>query len=143
VDRLHEPLQCSGQEPHLSPDEVLRIAKARLGLGVACNAAAAALEQLGEEFTAPKGVTPKALRELGHRAEAIDIVISDVEQMLSLLKQANLLFDAEALAALIAVNDQAKAQGKKDERIRAAFAGVSEYFANPGRPAKAKADKPS
>jgi len=114
----------------MSAEELRRIPKARTGIGAACDGAADAMEQLGDDFTAPRGVSPESLREAGRKAEAIDSVISDLEQMLSKLRQANLLFDADALAKLSKVNDQSKAQGKGNERVRLAFAGVTAYFAN-------------
>ena len=126
ADHIYPPAKAGT----MSADDLKRIPKARTGVGAVCDGAADAIEQLEGEFTAPKSVTSKSLREAGRKAEDVDAVVNDVEQMLAKLKQANLIFDAEALELLGSLNDQVKAQGKRNERVRLAFSGLTAYFAN-------------
>ena len=72
----------------------------------------------------------------GDRAEAIDLVINDMEVVLQTLKQANLIFDAEAYEQLRKVNDQVKAQGKHDPELLTIFKDVIDYFARGPRAPK-------
>jgi len=69
-------------------------------------------------------VTPASLRTLGKRAEEIDQVILDLEVVMNKLKQANLLFDAEAWEQIRKLNDQVKAQGKHDPEVMVMFKPV-------------------
>jgi len=124
------------QAGSLSPDDVRRIAKAPRGLGLACDAAADVLEKSGAKFVPPTGVTPTSLRALGKRAEGIDQVIVDLEVVLNKLKQANLLFDADAWEQIRKLNDQVKAQGKHDPEVMVMFKPVLDFFAR-ARPAPA------
>lgn len=120
---------------NLSSEEVRRIAKAPRGIGLACDAAADALEKSGIKFVPPAGVNPASLRTLGKRAEGIDQVIFDVDVVLNKLKQANLLFDAEAWEQLRKLNDQVKAQGKHDPEVLVMFKSVLDFFARVRPPA--------
>ncbi len=117
------------QAGNMSQDEVRRIAKAPRGIGLVCDAAADALEKSGTRFTAPAGVTPASLRAKGTRAEGIDQVILDLEVVLNKLKQANLLFDADAYDEIRKTNDQVKAQGKRDPEVLVMFKPVVDFFA--------------
>jgi len=110
--------------------EVKETVKARTGVGVICAASASAIETPGDEFEVPRGITPAGLREAGARAEDIDAVIDNLEVVLNTLKQANLLFDAEAHSMLIKLNDRVKAARKQNANIGVAFAALTEYFAN-------------
>jgi ABC-type transporter Mla subunit MlaD len=129
------------QAGNLGPEEVRRIAKAPRGIGLVCDAAADALEKSGTKFAAPLGVVPASLRALGKRAEGIDQVILDLDVVLNKLKQANLLFDAEAWEQIRKVNDQVKAQGKHDPEVLVMFKPVLDFFAH-ARPAPAPAPAP-
>lgn len=113
----------------MSPDEVRRIPKAPRGIGLVCDAAADALEKSGSKFIAPAGVTPASLRAKGKRAEGIDQVILDLEVVLNKLKQANLLFDADAYDEIRKTNDQVKVQGKRDPEVLVMFKPVVDFFA--------------
>lgn len=113
---------------NLGPEEVRRIAKAPRGIGLICDAAADAVEKAGTRFSPPSGVTPASLRTAGKRAEGIDQVILDLEVVLNRLKQANLLFDAEAWEEIRKMNDQVKAQGKHDPEILVMFKPVLDFF---------------
>jgi hypothetical protein len=108
------------QAGNMSPDDVRRIAKAPRGLGLVCDAAADVLEKSASKFSAPAGVTPATLRAKGKRAEGIDQVILDLEVVMNKLKQANLLFDADAYDEVRKTNDQVKAQGKRDPEVMGA-----------------------
>lgn len=130
------------QAGSLSPEDVQRIAKAPRGLGLACDAAADALEKSGTKFIPPAEVTPASLRTLGKRAEGIDQVILDLDVVLNKLKQANLLFDSAAWEQLRKVNDQVKAQGKHDPEVMVMFKPVLDFFARV-RPAPAPAPQPA
>ncbi len=130
---------------NLGPDEVRRIAKAPRGLGLICDVAADAMEKVGASFTPPSGVTPATLRTLGKRAEGIDQVILDLEVVLNKLKQANLLFDAEAWEQVRKMNDQVKVQGKHDPEFLVMFKPLLDFFARGPRapvPVPAPAPQP-
>jgi hypothetical protein len=92
ADELAPPAEAG----NLGPDEVRRIAKAPRGIGLICDGTADAMEKSGARIAPPAGVTPASLRAMGKRAEGIDQVILDLDVVLNKLKQANLLFDAEA-----------------------------------------------
>ena len=130
------------QAGNLGPDEVRRIAKAPRGIGLVCDAAADALEKSGAKFVAPVGVTPTSLRTMGKRAEGIDQVILDLEVVTNKLKQANLLFDADAWEQIRRINDQVKAQGKHDPEVLVMFKPVLDFFARVRPPAAAPAPGP-
>lgn len=114
----------------LTPAEVKSILKARTGVGLVCAASATAIDNLGAEFEAPRGLTAAALREAGKKAEDIDLVISNLELVINTLKQANLIFDAEAHALLIKLNDRVKETRKQNGNIGVAFGSLTEYFSN-------------
>ena len=126
----------------LGPDEVRRIAKAPRGIGLICDATADAMEKAGAKFTAPGGVSAASLRALGTRAEGIDQVILDLDVVLNKLKQANLLFDAEAWEQVRKMNDQVKAQGKHDPELMVMFKPLLDFFAR-GPRASAPASSPA
>ena len=119
---------------NLGPDEVRRIAKPPRGIGLVCDATADAIEKSGARFAPPAGVTPASLRGTGKRAEGIDQVILDLEVVLNKLKQANLLFDAEAWEQIRRTNDQVKAQGKHDPEVLIMFKPLLDFFARGPRP---------
>ena len=96
----------------LSPDEVQRIPKAPRGIGLVGTQTADAIDKAGAKLTLPAGVTSAALSAACARADGIDQVIVDLEVVLATLKQANLLFDAEAWELLRRVNGQVKEQMK-------------------------------
>jgi hypothetical protein len=121
----------------MKPEEVSRIPKAPHGLGLACARAADAITKAGDAFTLPTGITIEGLIAAGKRAEDIDQVIQDVEVILATLKQANLLFDAEAYTQLRKVNDQVKAQAKHAPALTRIFKQVVDFFA------RARANKPA
>ena len=113
---------------NLSAEEVKRIAKVPLGIGLACAQAADAGEKAGDKFTWPGGVTPSSLRSNGRRAEDVDGVIHDIEVILATVKKSNLIFDAIAWDQLRAVNDQVKAQSKRNPELLAIFSQLIDYL---------------
>jgi hypothetical protein len=119
---------------NLGPDEVRRIAKPPRGLGLICDATADGVEKSGGKFAPPGNVTAASLRAVGKRAEGIDQVILDLEVVLNKLKQANLLFDAEAWEQIRKTNDQVKAQGKHDPEVLVMFKPLLDFFARGPRP---------
>lgn len=131
TDGLDPPAQAG----KLTPVEVQRIPKAPRGLGLVCDATAAAMEKAGGKFTPPAGVSATSLREAGARAEGIDQVILDLEVVLNTLRQANLLFDAAAWEEIRKMNDQVKSQGKHDAELLVIFKPLLDFFARGPRPA--------
>ncbi len=121
----------------LTTEQIMRMPKARRGIGLACQSAADAIDKVGKAFSTPSGITPASLREAGTRAEDIDRAINDVEVILSMLKQANLIFDAEAHRELGRVNDQVKAQAKDNPELLSVFRSVTDYFSRTAPTAKA------
>lgn len=111
---------------NLTPQEVLKIPKARLGIGLACEQAASALEKT-TNFAAG-AITPHGLRRKGHMAETIDEVIASVEVVLAKLKQANLLLDADAWEELRQLNELVKAQTKFRPELGDHFAPLIEFM---------------
>jgi hypothetical protein len=71
----------------------------------------------------------RGLRAAGARAESIDGVIADLTVVLDILKQANLLFDADAWEQLRKMNDQVKAQGKHEPDLLKIFDPLVKYMA--------------
>lgn len=97
-------------------------------------AAADAMEKAGAQFSPPPGVTPASLRDSGNRADSIDQVILDLEVVANKLKQANLIFDADAWEQVRKMNDQVKAQGKHDPELLVMFKPLLDFFARGPRP---------
>ena len=112
----------------LSPEEVLRIPKARRGIGLACESTADAMIKNPERIC-PHNVDVATLAEKGRVAEAIDNVIVDTEAALIKLKQANLLLDAEAHEALRKVLSFVRSQEKFDPRLVDLVPALITYFA--------------
>src|SRR5262245_39735303 len=104
VVTIADELALPEQAGNLSAAEVSRLPKAPRGIGLACTYAADALEKAGERFTAPRDVSKATLLGAADRADGIDQVIVDLEVVLARMKQANLLFDAEAWELLRKVN---------------------------------------
>ena len=111
----------------LSPADLKRYPRARNGLGLACEATAAAMTKKGAVFQVP-GVDPSALATAGQHAELVDQVMEDLETLLAKLRQANVLIDADAIELLRKVSAQVNAQGAFDENLFERFAAVGAYF---------------
>lgn len=56
-------------------------------------------------------------------------MILDLDVVLNKLKQADLLFAAEAWEQVRKINDQVKAQGKHDSEVMVMFKPVLDFFA--------------
>jgi hypothetical protein len=85
-------------------------------------------------FVPPPGhlqttITAEKLQSACEKAEDIDQVINDLEVVLTTLKQANLLFDAEAWELLRRVNDQVKAQMKYAPELEGIFRTLLDFMA--------------
>ncbi len=112
----------------LSAEEVSRIPKAPRGIGLICERTADAIRKAGDKFTLPAGITAESIQAAGQRAESIDQVILDVEVILNTLKQANLLFDADAYSQIRQANDQVKAQAKHAPELAMIFKHLLDFF---------------
>lgn len=112
----------------LSPTELARIPKAPRSVGALCESAADGIERAAKAFQPPPGVTADALRKAGQRADGIDVIIQDLEVVLSRFKQGNLLLDAEAYKLVRQVNDQVKAQSKHSPELAKIFAPLLQAF---------------
>lgn len=123
----------------MSPEEIARIPKAPRGLGLACEKAADAMKKAGARFTPPAGVTPDSITASGTRAEDVDLVINDLDVVTQIMKQANLIFDADAYEQIRKINDQVKAQAKHNPELLTIFKDVLDFFARPPRSPKAPA----
>jgi hypothetical protein len=71
----------------------------------------------------------------------MDQVIVDLEVVLSAMKQANLLFDADAHELLGRVNDAVKAQAKQHPELATMFQSLTAYFS--ARRARTPEGKPA
>lgn len=125
ADELAPPPQAG----KLTAEEVKRMPKSRRGIGLVCEQAAVAITKSAGAFTPPGGVTAESLLAVGKRAEDIDQVILDLEVVLATLKQANLIFDAEAWEQVRKVNDQVKTQAKHDASLLTRFQTLVDFFA--------------
>ena len=112
----------------LSNDDKKSLPRARKGVGLACDQTAAAMEKSEGALMVP-GVTAATLRAAGALAENFDQVIEDVTVALEIVKQGNLLADAEAFTLLRKVNQQVKAQSQFDPSLSDRFQAVTTYFA--------------
>lgn len=117
----------------LTPDEVLRLPKAPRGIGLVGTHTADAIGQAGAKLTLPAGVTGEALVAACARADGIDQVIIDLEVVLTILKQANLLFDAEAWELLRRVNGQVKEQMKFTPELAPMFRVLLDFMSRGAR----------
>ncbi len=118
----------------LSADEVKRLPKAPRGIGLVGMHTADAITKAGDKLTLPKGVTADALLAACDRADGIDQVIVDLEVVLTILKQANLLFDAEAWELLRKVNGQLKEQMKYNPELAPIFRVLLDFMSRGPRP---------
>jgi hypothetical protein len=139
ADELTPPAQAGT----LGPDEVRRIPKPPRGIGLVCEAAADAMEKAGAKFSPPPGVTATTLRSSGDRADSIDQVILDLEVVANKLKQANLIFDADAWEQIRKMHDQVKAQGKHDPELLVMFKPLLDFFARGPRQPTPPAPQPA
>lgn len=128
--QIPDLLQPPPQAGKLSPKDIRRTPRARRGVGQLCMQAADAVERAGSAFAPPPGVTPQSLRDAAARADGIDAYIVDLEVVLKTLKQANLLFHADAWKAVRQVNDQVKSQVRHNPGLAAAFQPVLDAFAS-------------
>ena len=128
----------------MTADEVARLEKPRRGLGMTCEKTAEVLGKNADRITVP-GVDPKALEKAGQAAEDIDAVISDLEHVLTTLKQANALLDSHAHRELRKVLAMVRSQEKFDPRLADLFQQLVSYFATSragSAPAAAPESKP-
>ena len=117
----------------MTPEDVKRIPRARRGIGLICDQAADAIEKADPSLMLPPGVTATSLREAGKRAEEIDLYLRDLDTLHHILQQTNLMFDADAWEQIRALNDQVKAQGKRNPLLLEQFRDLLAYFAQSPR----------
>ncbi len=113
----------------LTGADLARVQKARRGVGLACEATSVALKKYGDRVPG-SGVDPDELVTAGKMAEAIDEVIADTEHALMILKQANVLLDADAHLRLRKVLAAVRAAEKFDANVVDLFRHLLDYFAN-------------
>ncbi|MBK9258454.1 MAG: hypothetical protein IPM54_01305 [Polyangiaceae bacterium] len=117
----------------MSADEVRRLPKARRGIGLVGAHTADAIAKAGSKLTLPPDVNATTLAAACSRAEEIDQVIVDLEVVLGILKQANLLFDAEAWEMLRKVNGQLKEQMKYAPELEPIFRVLIDFMSRSPR----------
>ena len=127
------PPEAAGK---MSPDEVKRTPKVPHGIGLICSQTADGIEKAGDKFVVPGKITATTLRASGTKAEDIDNIILDVEVILQTLKQANLLFDADAWDKLREINDQVKTQAKRNPELLVIFKPLIDFLAKGPRVVK-------
>lgn len=113
---------------NLSKDEVQSLAKAAPIIAQACEDAADGAEVAGPSFMLPVGVTIDELRSAAIRTRSLDKAIAEAEYTLVVLRQTRLLEVATSLQLVGQVNDQAKAQGKRNPRFLELFSRVFDFF---------------
>jgi histidinol-phosphate/aromatic aminotransferase/cobyric acid decarboxylase-like protein len=134
---LPEGVELDARSGQLNTEDKRALPKARKGIGLACDQTATALEKSEGGFIVPN-VTAAALRAAGKLAEDIDQIIEDLSVANEILKQGNLLADAEAYTMLRKVNQQVKAQSQFDASLKERFQAVIAYFAASPRSDKSK-----
>jgi len=134
---ISDALTPPAQAGKLGAEEVRRIPKPPRGIGLVGAHTADAISKAGAKLTLPSDITADKLAVACEKAENIDQVITDLEVVITTLKQANLLFDAEAWEMLRRVNDQVKAQAKYAPELEGIFRTLFEFMARkrPGGPA--------
>jgi hypothetical protein len=125
---VDDTLSLPEKAGNMTPEEVRRVPKARRGIGLVGEHTADALTKAGAKFIPPPGVTVESLLAACRRAESIDQVITDLDVIVNRLKQANLIFDAEAWAMLLKINDQVKVQAKHEPELEAAFSFLRDFM---------------
>ncbi len=113
----------------LTGKDMQRLEKARRGVGLTCDATATAIEKDPQRLGV-HGVQPSELRMAGKVAEDIDMVITDLEVILTRLKQGNMLLDAAANLMLRKCLAHVRAQEKFDPQLAELVPQLEAYFAN-------------
>jgi len=125
---IADALALSDKAGTMTPEEVLRLAKAPAGIGLAAELTATALTDAGDVFTAPKGVTPESLRAAGVRADGFDSLLVALDVLKKRVQQENLLADAECWHQLREINDMLKGQVKHHPELAAMFAPLTAFM---------------
>ena len=120
---------------HLTPVDAARLPKPRRSVGSTAMSTADAIRRHSDRLTVP-GVTADALEAAARAADEIDGVVADIEALHVVLKQANLLLDAEAHTLLRRVLAHVRSAEKFDPRITDLVPSLVRYFEN------APAEKP-
>lgn len=124
---IGDGIEMPAKAGQLSPIEMQRMGKPRKGVELVCQVVADVVERHGDRLSVP-GVDAAGLREAARRSGALDPVITDLEALLVVVKQANLLFDVEAHEQLRRVLAAVRAQEKFDPRITDLVPDLVAYF---------------
>jgi hypothetical protein len=125
---LREGMTLPENAGKLSVTEAQRVPKARRGVGATCLATADDIERSGGQISVPD-VTPDDLRAAAERADALEPIIADLEYLLQLVRQANMLLDADAHDLLRKVVATVRALEKFDPSAPARVPSLIRYFA--------------
>jgi len=113
----------------LSVDELKRLVTARSGVGLTCEATAAAMRKYPDRLAVP-AVSPDDLEDKGFVAEKIDEVIADLDVLKLVATQGNRLADAAAHDGLRRVLAFVRAQEKFDPTLASLVPQLILYFSN-------------
>jgi len=127
VISLPDHIQIPAEAGKLTSEELNRKAKPRLGIGLAAEKTAEAMQKYPGQLTIP-GVGADDLASLGKQAEDIDVAIADVEALLHVLKQANRLIDADAYLHLRKVLAFVRSQESFDPSLPGLVPHLIAYF---------------
>lgn len=125
---IPDHIAIPAQAGELTSKDVQRLQKARRGIGLTCDATAAAMDKDPKRL-AIAGVESALLRAAGRSAEDLDLVITDLEVILARLKQANLLLEEEAHVMLRRCLAHVRSQEKFDPGIGTLVPQLETYFA--------------
>lgn len=135
---IDETMKLSKDAGKLSPAQLGSLPTVRKGAGIVCEDVATAMVRLDDEFTPPRGVTPEMIRNLGARADGYDRIITGLETLIDIFKQANRIADAEAATMLSRIYDQVKTQAKDNPQLKIEFSSLYRYNATTPRTRKPK-----
>lgn len=113
----------------LTGKQLQKIAKPPKGIGRVCTQAAEAIDRAGTSFSPPPGVTADALRNAGTRADTIEQFVLDLDVLRERVRQAQLIFNAEAYMMARKMNRAIKAQMGFDAAVGLMFQKVLDAFA--------------
>ena len=124
---IPDHITISDRAGNLTVLEAQRMARARRGLGLATEKTSEAMKKNPDRLAVPN-LDPDHLAAQGKVAEDIDVVINDLETLLSVLKQANLLLDHEAHQSMRRALAFVRAQEKFDPRLADLVPHLIAYF---------------
>lgn len=126
IPDLLTPPQEAGK---LTSKQMQKIVKPPKGIGRVCIQAADAIDKAGARFSPPPGVTAGAILDAGMRADTIDQFVLDLDVLRERMRQAQLIFNAEAYLMARKMNRAIKAQMGFDAAVGLMFQKVLDAFA--------------